>query len=364
MNETLISADSHVNPPPDLWQREAPARLKDRVPRVETTPEGDVWVTDGKSSIIPGLSFMAGRDHKDYRIRVVYKDMRPGSWDVKARLADMDQDGYSIDVLYGGGPTRYEDPELRQWCIARYNDWLFELERESRGRLIGVPLLPVNTVEETLAELRRVLAKGARTVQVDAFADNVGAPHYSDPVWEPLWTELSAAGIPLAFHIQGPRGMQLQRLFDPTPGVREAFISLSPLGIGELISQLIFCGVCARHPGFRFIVVETGIGWLPYFLERMDGTFNKHRFWTHSIIKEKPSYYWYRQGHATFIEDRSGVKLRHEAGLDNIMWSSDYPHSDSTWPRSREVVEEHFASVPAEERQKIVSGNAARLYKL
>ena len=364
MPETLISADSHVNPPPDLWQRDAPVRLKDRVPRVETTPEGDVWVTDGKSSIIPGLSFMAGRDHKDYRIRVVYKDMRPGSWDVKARLADMDQDGISIDVLYGGGPTRYEDPELRQWCIARYNDWLFELERESRGRLIGVPLLPVNTVEETLAELRRVLAKGARTVQVDAFADNVGAPHYSDPVWEPLWTELSAAGIPLAFHIQGPRGMQLQRLFDPTPGVREAFISLSPLGIGELISQLIFCGVCARHPGFRFIVVETGIGWLPYFLERMDGTFNKHRFWTHSIIKEKPSYYWYRQGHATFIEDRSGVKLRHEAGLDNIMWSSDYPHSDSTWPRSREVVEEHFASVPAEERQKIVSGNAARLYKL
>ena len=158
--------------------------------------------------------------------------------------------------------------------------------------------------------------------------------------------------------------MQLARLFEPTPGVREAFISLAPLGISELIAKLIFCGVCQRHPGFRFIVVETGIGWIPYFLERMDATFKKHRFWTQSIITEKPSYYWYRQGHATFIEDRSGVKLRHEAGLDNIMWSSDYPHSDSTWPRSREVVEEHFASVPAEERQKIVSGNAARLYKL
>jgi predicted TIM-barrel fold metal-dependent hydrolase len=276
----------------------------------------------------------------------------------------MDQDGISVDVLYGGGPARFDEPELRAFCTGRYNDWLFELERESGGRLVPVPLLPVNTVEETLSELRRVLKKGARTVQVDAFADNVGAPHYSDAVWEPFWSELEAAGIPLAFHIQGPRGMQLQRLFDPTPGVREAFISLSPLGIGELISQLIFCGVCARHPGFRFIVVETGIGWIPYFLERMDGTFNKHRFWTHSIIKEKPSYYWYRQGHATFIEDRSGVKLRHEAGLDNILWSSDYPHSDSTWPHSREVVEEHFADVPAAEREKVVHGNAARLYGL
>jgi predicted TIM-barrel fold metal-dependent hydrolase len=364
MDERLVSADSHVNPPRDLWQRDAPAALRDRVPRVESTPEGDVWVTDGRRSAIPGLSFMAGREHRDYEIRIQYKDMRPGSWDVPARLADMDRDGIAVDVLYGGGPTRFEDPELRRWCIGRYNDWLFELERQAPGRLVGVPLLPVNTVEETLAELRRVLAKGARTVQVDAFADNVGAPHYSDPVWEPLWAAVAEAGIPIAFHIQGPRGMALQRLYDPVPGVREAFISLAPLGIGELISQLVFCGVCQRHPGLRFVVVETGIGWLPYFLERMDGTFEKHRFWTRSIITERPSTYWYRQGHATFIEDRAGLKLRHEAGLDNIMWSSDYPHSDSTWPRSREVVADHFRGVPDAERRQIVHDNAARLYRL
>ena len=362
--EKLISADSHVNPPPDLWQRDVPASLKDRVPRVESTADGDVWVVDGQTSIIPGLSFMAGREHKDYRIRIAYKEMRPGSWDAKARLADMDQDGIWIDVLYGGGPTRYKDPALRKWCIARYNDWLFELERASGGRLIGVPLLPVDDPAETVAEAKRVLAMGARTVQVDAFPDNLGSPHYSDQVWEPLWSEVAAAGVPLAFHIQGPRLMQLQRLFDPTPGVREAFISLAPMGISELIAELIFCGVCQRHPNFKFIVVETGIGWLPYFLDRMDATFKKHRFWTQSVITEPPSTYWFRQGHATFIEDHPGVKLRHEAGLDNILWSSDYPHSDSTWPHSREVVEEHFGKVPADERAKVVYGNAARLYRI
>src|SRR5437867_8016475 len=178
----LVSADSHVNPPRDLWQRDAPARLAGRVPRVESTPEGDVWVVDGKANAIPGLSFMAGREHTDYRIRIFYKDMRPGSWDVKARLEDMDRDGIWVDVLYGGGPTRYEDPELRGWCIGRYNDWLFELERASGGRLIGVPLLPVEDPKETVAEAKRVLAQGARTVQVDAFPDNLGAPHYSDAV--------------------------------------------------------------------------------------------------------------------------------------------------------------------------------------
>ncbi len=364
MDDRFISADSHVNPPPDLWAREAPARLRDRVPRVETTAEGDVWVVDGRASPIPGLSFMAGREHRDYRLRIAYKEMRPGSWDPAARLADMDRDGVWVDVLYGGGPTRFEDPDLRRWCIGRYNDWLFELERASAGRLVGVPLLPINDPAETLAELRRVLAQGARTAQVDAFPDNIGSPHYSDAVWEPLWAEMAAAGIPLAFHIQGPRSMQLSRLFEPTPGVREAFISLAPLGISELIAQLIFCGICQRHPGFRFVVVETGIGWIPYFLERMDATFAKHRFWTKSIITEPPSFYWYRQGHATFIEDHAGVKLRHEAGLENILWSSDYPHSDSTWPRSREVVAEHFVGVPEGERRKVVWENAARLYKI
>jgi hypothetical protein len=164
-----------------------------------------------------------------------------------------------------------------------------------------------------------VAKKGARAVQVDAFPDNVGAAHYSDAAWEPFWSDLEETSIPLSFHIQGPRGMQLQRLYDATPGVREAFISLAPMGISELIAELIFCGICERHPGFHFVVVETGIGWIPYFLERMDGTFKKHRFWTKSIIKEPPSTYWFRQGHATFIEDHPGVKLRHDAGLENIL---------------------------------------------
>ena len=365
MDPKLISADSHVNPPPDLWQRDVPAKLKDRVPRVESTPDGDMWVTDGKSTVIPGLSFMAGREHRDYQIRIHYKEMRPGSWDPQARLADMDQDGISVDVLYGGGPARFDDPELRAFCTGRYNDWLFELERASGRRLLPVPILPINGgIDEARAELARVAKKGARAVQVDAFPDNQGAPHYSDAAWEPFWSDLEETGIPLSFHIQGPRGMQLQRLFEPTPGVREAFISLSPMGISELIAELIFCGICERHPGFHFVVVETGIGWIPYFLERMDGTFKKHRFWTKSIIKEPPSTYWFRQGHATFIEDHPGVTLRHEAGLENILWSSDYPHSDSTWPRSRESVAEQFAGVPEAERRQIVYGNAARLYGL
>src|SRR2546428_7051789 len=140
----LISADSHVNPPSDLWLRDAPARLKDRVPRVESTPEGDVWVVDQKASPVQGLTFMGGRDYKDYTPRVAYKEMRPGSWDPKARLADMDQDGILADVLYGGGPRPVGAPELRAYCTRRYNDWLFELGEANDGRLGGISIPPIN----------------------------------------------------------------------------------------------------------------------------------------------------------------------------------------------------------------------------
>src|SRR5207247_4430349 len=175
MPERLLSAASHVNPPPDLWLRDAPARLKDRVPRVESTPDGDVWVVDQKASPVQGLTFMGGRDYKDYTPRVAYKEMRPGSWDPRARLADMDQDGIWADVLYGGGPSRFDEPELRAFCTQRYNDWLFELERASGGRPVGISRLPVpGRDQETGAQVERVAKLGARGVQVDAFPDAVG----------------------------------------------------------------------------------------------------------------------------------------------------------------------------------------------
>src|SRR5258705_544098 len=241
-NERIISADSHVNPPKDLWTSRAPARLRERAPRVESTPQGDFWIVDSQVSGAIGLDASAGHKPEEFRpAGMTYKDMRPGSYDPTARLADMDLDGVDAEVLYFGGPVTSlsSDPELRRYIIQTYNDWMVELSKAA-----------------------------------------------------------------------------------PT--------------------TLVFTGILARHPKLHFVLVECGIGWIPYFVERMDQTFNKHRFWTKSVITEKPSTYWYRQGHATFIQDLAGVAARHRAGLRNIMWSTDYPHSDSTWPKSRAGLETHF----------------------
>jgi len=199
---------------------------------------------------------------------------------------------------------------------------------------------------------------------MNPFPNDAGLPPLTDPVYERLWSAIEDVGLPVSFHIMGPRGMAIDRLRDPTPGVKECFICLANISMTELIASVTFTGILQRHPRLHFVIVESGIGWIPYFLERMDQTFQKHRFWTKSVVTEKPSYYWYRQGHATFIEDHSGVALRERAGINNIMWSTDYPHSDTTWPRSREVLAEHFRGVPDNERRRITAENAAQLYGL
>src|SRR5205809_919493 len=275
-NERIISADSHVNPPKDLWTSRAPARLRERAPRVESTPQGDFWIVDSQVSGAIGLDASAGHKPEEFRpAGMTYKDMRPGSYDPTARLADMDIDGVDAEVLYFGGPVTSlsPDPDLRRYIIQTYNDWMVELSKAAPTRLVGLAHIPLVDLAEGMAELRRV----------------------------------------------------------------------------------------AKLP---FVLVECGIGWIPYFVERMDQTFNKHRFWTKSVITEKPSTYWYRQGHATFIQDLAGVAERHRAGLRNIMWSTDYPHSDSTWPKSREALAAHFQDVPEDERALIAGGNAAALYGL
>ncbi len=365
--ERIISADSHVNPAKDLWTRSAPQKLKERVPRVETTPNGDMWIVDQQVSGGIGLDASAGRKAEDFKpVGLSYKDMRPGSYDPAARLADMDQDGVDAEVLYFGGPvTQYpKDPELRMYILRTYNDWMVELSKAAPGRLVGLGHVPLVDLDEGLTELKRIAALGLRGFHVNPFPDDQGGKPLHDPAYEPFWSLIEETGLPCSFHIVGPRGMAITRLMDPTPGVKETFISLAPISMTELLSTLTFTGILERHPKMRFVLVESGVGWIPYFLQRMDQVFDKHRFWTKAVIKEKPSSYWYRQGYATFIQDMVGVAERHRCGLKNIMWSTDYPHSDSTWPHSRQALEEHFTGVPAEERRMIAGGNAGGLYGL
>jgi hypothetical protein len=224
--------------------------------------------------------------------------------------------------------------------VQRYNDWMARSLESGAVAPRGSRAHSVARSRRGAGRARRVAKAGLKGFHVDPFPDERGGKALWDPAYEPFWALVEETRLPMSFHIVGPRKQNVTETFsNPTPGIKETFIAIAPISICETVSTLVFTGILARHPKLRFVLVECGIGWIPYFLERMDQTFNKHRFWTKSIITEKPSEYWYRQGYATFIQDLAGVAERHRAGLKNVMWSTDYPHSDSTWPKSREALD-------------------------
>ena len=222
--ERLISADSHVNPPKDLWTRDAPERLEDRVPRVESTPQGDFWVVDSEITGGIGLDAAAGRTPEQFKaVGLAYKDMRPGSYDPKARLEDMDLDGVDAEVLYFGGPvTQYPtDPALRRYIVSRYNDWMVELSQAAPTRLIGLGHVALVDVDEAVAELERIATRGLRGFHCDPYPDERGGKPLWDPGYEPFWSAVAATGLPMSFHIVAPRKVDLRATFlSPVPGVK------------------------------------------------------------------------------------------------------------------------------------------------
>jgi len=393
----LISADSHINEAPDLWEHRLPERLRERGPRLVRTDDGkDVWVADGiNPSPLMWATNAAGQRRQgeafdDHEMTIPREEMIRGSFDPDARLSDMDLDGLAAEVLYpgplgglggGGGMGAIPDPELRAAAIRVYNDWLAEFCSAAPDRLIGLALIRIEEPDFAVAELQRVAGLGLRGAVVNAMPDTTGAEPIFSPAYEPLWSAAEECGLPLSLHIGhcrslGPIASATQRTAEAgsgnpltsagsNTGIAEMFFTMSCLDMAEPVSLLIFSGVLERHPRLQFVIAESGIGWIPFVLERMDYTFNRHRLWMKSGITEPPAEQFRRSFHATFQQDeQSGLLARHISGVDTLMWASDYPHTDSTWPYSRKVVDELFVEVPSEERAQICAGNARRLYRL
>jgi predicted TIM-barrel fold metal-dependent hydrolase len=286
------------------------------------------------------------------------------------RLADMDRDGVDATVMYGPiVPLLIEDPELRKVCYRAYNDWLAEFCATAPERLIGVGLIPIDDAESAAAEVRYLKRIGLRTCML--LAARVQTPLWDD-AWEPLWQAAADTGIPIGFHLGG--GLRTVAASGPkaaNPGNIGVRVSASPLQMDEALAAVIFSGALERHPSLKIVLAETGIGWLPYMLERMDDTYRKFLdapdFWSSQsrlALAMPPSAYFRRQIWATFQSDLAGMRLLDVLGEDRVMWASDYPHADSTWPDSQAAIEVNFKSVPDRARGRILCENARKLYGL
>lgn len=366
----IVSADDHVQEPGDTWTKRVPAKLRDRAPRIEHGPDGDAWVIEGKRGRTIGMEVQAGRKFEEYRDHgETYDSMRKGCWDPRARLEDMDLDGIDASIIYpnlGIGPLfALEDLELQFTCLRAYNDFLSEWCTTDPTRLAGIALIPTDDVQTGAQEIKRVAKLPAiRGLMVPTYPSQ---QPLNSLVYNPLWAAAQEVGLPMHLHLRtGDRRTSagLMQMSPDLPGQYDVALSLASLAGYEGLSRVIFGGVLERFPKLKVVCVESNIGWMGYFLEKCDRTYKRHRHHTGLQLPNPPSFYFHRQVYGVFIEDKIGVQIRHTIGVDNIMWSADYPHTDTTFPNSRQYIDEHFAGVPAEERHKIVAGNAAKLYGL
>ncbi len=360
----VISADSHVLEPADLWTSRIERRYRDRAPHViheVKGARGDFFVCEGLRPFpVSGLA-VAGVDPEDFGEKMLagYEAVRPSGWDPVERIKDQDVDGVEAEVLYTSlGMMLYgiEDGGLRAACFRAYNGWLADFCRHDPRRLAGVGLIPMDDVQDAVAEVKRSVDLGLKGGMI--WGSPPADRPYDDPIWDPLWAAAQEAGLPLSLHIlTGSEGSGL----DGTT-VMKAYPSL-PHRMERSISDLIFGGALERFPRLRIISAENDIGWIAHYLQRLDHAYQKYRYLERTpVTPEPPSFYFRRQVYATFQDDRVGVLTREFVGVGNLMWASDFPHSDSTWPHSREVIEREFAGVPEADTRRIIGENCRELY--
>jgi predicted TIM-barrel fold metal-dependent hydrolase len=368
-----ISADSHIVEPRELFDG-LERRFGERAPRVQWDEQrGDVVSAPGvvgDGGVGPtapvGRLGIAGRNLDDPEtqamIRQGYAGLRPGIVDPRERIKDQEADGVQCEVLFPSLFFRVfglHDPDVLIAAFRAYNDWLFEYCYALPDRLIGLALIPAHDPKAGAAELERTLKLGFRGICLPCTAPK-DRP-YHDHAYDPIWALAQEAGVPVNFHIftgaeQGPNDLQ-------AAGPVASYASAATL-IQITATDLICQGVAHRFPRLKFVLAEWEAGWIAHWLERLDHAFYRARFSTPPDLDLMPSDYWRRQFYATFEDDRYGVMTRAGIGTEALLWANDYPHHDSIWPHSQEVLQEIFQGVPEDEQRAMTVENAARLYKL
>jgi len=384
----IVSADAHVLEPPHIWERWLPANYQEHAPKlVKDVDGGDAWLFAGATDPDPiGLTATPGMAWDEFRwTGVTYDEARPGCYDGGERLKDMDIDGVDAEVLFP--PQRTighflggDDDALVMAGVEAYNDFLWEeFCAPDRTRLVGMAQIPSLGTDVAVDVLRKSKARGFKGVVISCWPSGRASISDAD---DPFWAAAADEAMPVCIHINLILRTARQRaraavaraggnaLYGNADKASKANAkAVAGLGgvfatVPSTIGQLIFTGVFERFPALHISMIETGVGWLPHFLEQIDDRYWRNRSWGNIPISEPPSFYWFRNMSATFITDHNGIANRHGVGVDNMMWSTDYPHHGNDWPYSRKAISDAMSDLPADERARIVAGNAVRIFGL
>ena len=366
----LISVDDHIIEPPDLFTHHLDAKYLDRAPTLVRNAEGsDVWTFGAVVMETAALNAVAGRPREEYGLEPQSLDeVRPGCYDVHERVKDMNAGGVLASMNFPSFPTftarvfASDDAELSLALVRAYNDWhIDEWCGAYPARFIPMAVPVIWDAELTGAEIRRVAAKGCHSLSFTENPAALGYPSFHDDYWDPVWRACCDTGTVVAIHL-GSSGRLSIPAVDSPPDV---MITLQPMNIQSAAADLLWSRVLKNYPTLRVALSEGGTGWVPYFLERVDRTYEMHRAWTLQDFGGRLPSEVFREHFLTcFISDPVGIALRDRIGIDNIAWEADYPHSDSMWPSAPEELASEFTTyaVPDADIAKMTHENAMRWF--
>ena len=355
-----ISADSHVQQPTTFYLERVPAPYRDKTPRVVEQSDGTYLIADGMKP--RRLDVAASRLTDEDRERE-FREEPSGGTDIERRIADQERDGVVAEVIYPNNLFLFASPDpAYQMAVAKaYSDWALEIFAARPDRFAPVAIIPAADILAAVSEVERVAKLGFRTVTLPIIMRD---QPYNLPVYEPLWTAIDRAKLVLSFH-------SFSTSWDTYPddwgretgiGGGLAYMTMRMADGQDPVTLLIASGVLQRHPDLKFAVVECGAGWLAWLLCTLDEQMEKKHMWIRPSLEMLPSEFFKRQGYVTFGDDPIGVHNIPFTGSNCLMWGSDYPHDEGTFPFSQKVLERLFQNVPEEDARKVIAENAATLY--
>ena len=363
--ELLISSDSHVKIGHENVKKHLASKFHDAYDKAASGFTRQMTTGAGAVNQAWDTSRKREQDMSAFRLRNMEQ---PGHTNARARLEAMDLDGVAQEVLYcevSGFRYLYQVEGGTAEATVAFNDAMHEFGSADPNRLIVSYQIPIHDIDFAVKEVQRVAAMGGKSLQLPVFPPEVDLPDYYHERYDPLFAAIQETNLPICCHIGLNTMLSSLTERDPTPD-RGIMVTMVGLSTGEALGMWVMTGILERFPKLKVVFVEPGLGWVAWWVYIADDLATRQGY-NFPDIKELPSYYFHRNVHLTFIEEPDALQseiIRHRIGVENIMWSSDFPHPVTSWPHSRKIVEEQFSGIPADERELMVSGNAKRVWNL
>jgi predicted TIM-barrel fold metal-dependent hydrolase len=365
----MVSVDDHVVEPPNLFEGRLAAKYAEFAPQFITNPDGtNVWKYNGETVMNVALNAVAGRPKEEYGIEPTsFTQLRPGTYDHNERVKDMSANGVLGSLCFPSFPqfcgqlfARTEDKDVALAMVRAYNDWhIDEWCGSHPGRFIPCALPAIWDPELFAAEVRRVAKKGCHALTFSENPSKLGWPSIHSDHWDPVWTACSDESVVVCMHI----GSSSQLTITSPDAPMDVMITLQPMNIVQAAADLVWSSTLRKFPDLKVALSEGGIGWIPYFLERIDYNYDRHHAWTGQDFGDKlPSEVFNEHVLTCFIDDKFGVASLDALDKDMVTWECDYPHSDSNWPESPEIFAQSVDGLSDENIDKITHLNAMRHY--